>query len=151
MTTFAFETFGFPQAKARFSRMGSAAIDLAPAWAEMLEWFFYIEDETFTSQGRRGGGSWAADTDDWMARKSRDGLDPRINFATWSLYDAMTELGAPGQIVSIEPQRLAIGSDLPQAGPSQKYRPFIKLTETDKFEMANFIKNHFKRAWEAGT
>jgi hypothetical protein len=150
VATFEFKALGISQAKKRFARLGAAAIDLAPAWADMLEFFFYIEDSVFQSQGRRGGGSWADDSPEWLARKAREGLDPRINFATWALYDAMTELGAPGQIVEMTTTTLEFGVDLPQAGPSQKYRTFLKPTEADKFGMANIIKNHFAHAWEVG-
>jgi hypothetical protein len=145
---FSFEALGITQAKARFNRLGAAAVNLAPAWEEMLEFFFWIEDATFTSQGRRGGGGWAEDSEEWLARKSREALDPRINFATWALYDAMTVRGAPGQILEILPQSLRLGTDLPEAGPSQKYRTFIKPTEQDRFMMANIIKEHFVHAWE---
>ena len=145
---FSFEAFGIEQAKRRFTRLAAAAVNLTPAWAEMLEYFFWMEDATFLSQGRRGGGSWAQDSDEWMTRKAREGLDPRINFATWALYDAMTMMGAPGQVVHMTPQSLSLGSDLPQAGPSQKYRSFIKPTEQDRYIMANIIKEHFVHAWE---
>ena len=145
---FSFTTLGITQAKQRFNRMGAAAVDMTPVWAEMLEYFFWIEDEVFTSQGRRGGGSWAEDSEDWLARKAREALDPRINFATWALYDAMTELGAEGQVVEMGPDKLVFGTDLPQAGPSQKYRAFVKTTEQDRFVMANMIKEHFLHAWE---
>ena len=144
---FSIEAFGITQAKARFNRLGAAAIDLAPAWEEILQFFFWIEDATFQSQGRRGGGGWAEDSEEWLASKARQGLDPRINFATWALYDAMTELDAPGQIIEITPQTLSIGSSLPQAAPSQKYRPFVKLTVSDKATMAQLMKDHFIRAW----
>ena len=145
---FTFEALGIRQAKRRFNRLGAAAIDLSPAWAEMLEYFFWMEDSVFTSQGRRGGGSWAEDSTEWLARKAREGLDPRVNFATWALYDAMTELGAEGQIVEITPNSLRFGTDLPEAGPSQRFRTFIKPTESDRMAMGNIIKHHFVRAWE---
>lgn len=148
MVAFSFEALGVQQAARRFTRLGAAAINMAPAWEEIIQYFFYIEDETFTSQGRRGGGSWAEDSEDWMMRKSREGLDPRINFATWALYDAMTVLGAPGQIIEDEGTTLKVGTDLPEAAPSQRHRPYVKLTPQDRFAMAEIIGTHFKRAWE---
>jgi hypothetical protein len=148
VSTFAFEALGITQAKRRFNRLGAAAVDLVEAWADMLAYFFWMEDATFTSQGRRGGGSWADDSEDWLVRKAREGMDPRINFATWALYDSMTELGAEGQIIEMTPNTLKLGSALPEAGPSQRFRTFIKPTEQDRFAMGNIIKNHFVRAWE---
>lgn len=147
MTSVLFETLGLQQAKVRFNRLGASVIDMSGAWESMLQFFFWIEDSTFKSQGRRGGGSWAQLTDDWLMRKSRMGLDPRINFATWDLYDAMTILGSPGQIIEMTPQSLSLGTDLPQAGPSQKFRAFVKPTKTDRIEMANIIRDHFRKAW----
>jgi hypothetical protein len=144
---FTFKALGIEEAKVRFNRLGAAAIDLAPAWAEILQYFYWIEDATFQSQGRRGGGSWAEDSEDWLAQKARMGLDPRINFATWALYDAMTLPDAPGQKIHMTPASLEVGSDLPQAGPSQQFRTFVKLTPQDRVEFAELMKRHFIRAW----
>jgi len=144
---FTFEALGIQMATRRFNRLGAAAIDLAPAWADMLEFFFWIEDATFQSQGRRGGGSWAEDSEAWQAQKAREGLDPRINFATWALYDSVTLLNAPGQVVEITPQSLRFGSSLPQAAPSQRFRTFIKPTKEDRFNMGKIIGWHFTKAW----
>jgi hypothetical protein len=150
VVAFSFEALGIQRVSRRFNRLGAAAVNMAPAWEEILQYFFYIEDEVFTSQGRRGGGSWAEDTPEWLAQKARLAWDPRINFATWALYDAMTVLGAPGQIIEEDGPTFRFGTDLPQAGPSQKHRPFIKLMPQDRFIMADLIGRHFIREWEAG-
>ena len=146
---FEFKALGIKQAQLRTERLGAAAYDLTDAWELILEMFFGIEEATFSSQGRRGGGSWAQDTPEWLARKAREGLDPRINFATTALYTAMTTRGAEGQIIEVLPQSLKFGTDLPQAGPSQANRPFIKTTETDRLRMREIIAAHFKAAWSA--
>lgn len=149
MTLFEFKALGIQQAARRFTRMGAAAIDIAPAWEEIIQYFFYIEDAVFQSQGRRGGGEWPALTADWLAQKARLGWDPRINFATWALYDSMTQLGADGQRIIQGPTTLEIGSNLPEAAPAQAHRPFIKLTPQDRFTMAELIGHYFKEAWDA--
>jgi hypothetical protein len=149
MPLFEFTALGIPQAARRFTRMGAAAIDIAPVWEEIIQFFFYIEDTTFQSQGRHNDGSWAELSADWLAQKARLAWDPRINFATWALYDSMTQLGAEGQRIVAGPTTLEIGSDLPEAAPSQAHRPFIKLTAQDRFTMAELIGHYFLEAWEA--
>jgi hypothetical protein len=42
---------------------------------------------------------------------------------------------------------IVFGSDLPQAGPSQRNRPFIKFLPTDRFEMRNIIRSYLARAY----
>lgn len=145
---FFFEAMGVTQASKRFERMGAAAINLSPAWVDILSLFFEIETATFESQGRRGGGSWKRDSPEWLARKLRKGLDPRINHATLALRRSMTEPGAPGQVIDIQPGYLKFGSSLPEAEPSQRERPFIKITPFDRLKMRTMIADHFVRAWE---
>jgi hypothetical protein len=111
---------------------------------------FSIEKTVFNSQGRRGGGSWKQDSPDWLARKIRNGQDPRINHMTLALRRSVTEPGAPGQVLEVSPASLVVGSSLPQAAPSQRNRPFIKFTVADRTAMRGVIREYLMAAWRAG-
>lgn len=143
------EAMGIRQAQTRFNRMGAAALDAAPAFVSIADMIFKIEEATFNGGGRRGGGSWKKLTDEWLTRKVRTGLDPRINHATLALRKSMTVLGAEHQNLEIGPQSLRISSDLPYAATAQRHRPFVKFTLTDKqrirAEMRRHLVNAFRR------
>lgn len=143
------EMQGTKQVSTKFARMAQSASNFTPAWEAVLTRLFAIEASTFDSQGRRGGGSWKADSPEWLARKMRDGLDPRINHATLALRNSMTVRDAPGQILHITPQALYFGSDLPYAGVSQENRPFVKLTAGDRVAIRNLIRDQLMAAWRS--
>lgn len=140
---------GVRQVQTRFNRLGAAAVDATPAFDTIATLIFGIEKRVFDGQGRRGGGSWKRDSVEWLNRKMRLGLDPRINHATHALRNSVTELGAEGQILQISAQQLIFGSDLPYAKTSQRNRPFIDFTLSDKRMMRNIIRDHLIAAWRA--
>lgn len=140
---------GIKQAQVRFNRMGAAAIDARPAFETIADLIMEIEKIIFQSQGRRGGGSWKRLSDPWLKRKVRTGLDPRINFATHALHNAMTVRGDDNQFLHVDRERLIIGAFLPYAATAQKNRPFVKLTVGDRIEIRNVIRDHLFAAWRA--
>ena len=141
------EAFGIQQSITRFSRMGAAAISAEPAMEAILRRLMQIIGQTFESEGRRGGGSWAADTEEWLLRKQRLGLDPRIGHATHALRDSVSVWGASGQIREVGPNFARLGSELEYADTQQRHRPFIKLTKSDKVSMRNICREYLIRAW----
>jgi phage gpG-like protein len=147
---FFIKAMGVKQVSTKFTRLGQAAADAAPAMESVAQLIFSIEKTVFNSQGRRGGGSWKQDSPDWLARKIRNGQDPRINHMTLALRRSVTEPGAPGQVLEVSPASLVVGSSLPQAAPSQRNRPFIKFTVADRTAMRGVIREHLMAAWRAG-
>lgn len=147
---FSITAMGVRQAQLRFSRLEGAAADASLLFLQILEMFYEIEKSTFDSQGRRGGGSWRAVTDEWMQRKMRNGLDLRINHANLTLRKSVTEPAADYQEAQIGPQHLRFGSTLPYAAVTQRNRPFIKLTARDKLLMRNRVRDYLMAAWELG-
>lgn len=139
---------GIKQASKRFNRMGAQALDMTPAFGRIATLIFEIERATFDGQGRRGGGSWRQDSPEWLARKIRNGLDPRINHATLALRDSMTVLGAAHQQFEITKNSVIVGTDLPYADITQKNRPFIDFTQSDVASMRNIITEQFAYAWD---
>jgi phage gpG-like protein len=141
------EAMGIRQVQTKFSRVGLASQDAAPAFRSIAALLFAIEEQIFNSQGRRGGGSWRNLTAEWMLYKIRNRLDPRIGHATHALRESVTELNAPGQILLIGRKSLVFGSDLPYAATQQRNRPFIKYTLNDKARMRNILRDYLVAAW----
>jgi phage gpG-like protein len=144
------ETQGTREVATSFQRMGYAASHARPAFRTIALLIMEIMDRVFDSEGRRGGGSWKLDSVDWLERKMRMGLDPRINHATLALRDSVTVPGADGQIMEVTDRALYFGSDLPYAGVTQENRPFMKFTAGDRMEMRDIIRDYLIAAWELG-
>jgi len=140
---------GIKQAETRFKRMGVAAIAAKPAMEAVTNRLMRIVDQTFESEGRRGGGSWKQDTEEWLLRKQRNNLDPRIGHATLALRKSLTEIGAPHQIRRVEHNFAELGSSLPYAETQQRHRPFLKLTKADKIGLRTIIRDWLIEAWRA--
>jgi len=141
------EAFGIKEAITRFERMGVAAFAAEPAMEAILRRLMRIIGQTFESEGRRGGGSWKQDTEEWLLRKQRDNLDPRIGHATLALRNSVSVWGAEHQIRDVGPQHAKLGSNLEYADTSQRHRPFIKLTKADKAEMRVIVRDYLITAW----
>jgi hypothetical protein len=88
--------------RARYHNLGGALRDMKPAMEIIGHEMAEISKETFNSQGRRGGGSWQALSYKRQEEKAREGLDPRILFATHRLYTSLTEIGSPENRLSIK-------------------------------------------------
>lgn len=116
----------------------------------ILRRLMQIIGQTFESQGRRGGGSWPQITEEWLRRKQRTGLDPRIGHATHALRESVSIWGAEHQIREVGPNIAKLGSELPYADTQQRHRPFIKLTKTDKVGMRNIVRAWLINAWRSG-
>jgi phage gpG-like protein len=144
------EALGIRQVQTKFTRMSEAAIDASPVMETLADTMMAIIATIFESQGRRGGGSWKRDSPEWLARKVRMGLDPRINFAGGDLFASMTEPGDPNQILNITPQSVSIGSALEYAEVSNENRPFTKFTQRDKAVMRAEVRSYLMAAWRHG-
>jgi phage gpG-like protein len=144
------KTHNVDRAVAKFERMADAAIDTRPAMETIAGLMMGIIKATFESQGRRGGGSWAQLSTEWLLRKQRLGLDPRIGFAWHRLVEAFGTPGAPHQILEIGRHNVTIESDLPYAATQQAHRPFIRFTMRDRLEMSQVVTDHLVNAWRFG-
>lgn len=142
------EAMGIRQVETRFERMGAAAVSAEPAMELVLKDLYRIFDATFQSEGRRGGGSWAQDTDAWLKRKIGMGLDPRIGHATLALRDSMSKPDDPNQEVEISANFVRLASTLPYAATEQRHRPFVKLTRTDRERLRLIIRDYLAAAWK---
>lgn len=129
-------------AEYKLRRMGTAAVRARPAMRRVAFKLMEIERKVFLAQGRRGGGSWARISDEWLNRKIRMGLDPRINIASGALMRSMSVPEAPHQNLHIGDTRVLLGSDLPYAEAANRERPFTRLTEGDRIELGVIISTY---------
>lgn len=110
---------------------------------------------TFSSQGRRYGGSWHALDKDTVKEKRAAGEDPRILIATGKLYKAYSVRGAPRQVLRITRSGITLGSTLPYAGVHQygtddvPQRQFVNFFPQDKARWAKMMEDSFDRAWRS--
>lgn len=142
----------------KWRRSVSDAVNMRPAFNDVATLFMNAIDQTFESQGRRGGGSWKRLSPKWAARKARKGLDPRILHMgrNHPLRRSLTKRRARGQILNIGPQSMTLESTIAYAARHQfghdktPARPYIKLTKYDTANAAQIVKNHLTRQWKRG-
>lgn len=121
-----------------------------PALEEVIGTMREIEKVVFSSQGRRGGGSWAQLQPATVARKARLGLDPRILRATQRLYDAMTDRNSDDQDFTMTPTGFVWMITVPYAGVQQSgggksnlpARPYLRFSSNDRREFARIIAKY---------
>jgi phage gpG-like protein len=133
----------------KFQRMGEAAVMARPAMEAIAEIIFRATATQFESGGRRGGGSWKRDTPEWMARKLRNGLDPRIGHASLALRRAFSIPGAEHQELEIGSTFVHLSTDLPYAATEQRHRPFLRLLPGDRIAMRNVVRDYLIGAFRA--
>lgn len=138
---------GYDIVALKFERMGMAAIEAKPAMEEVADLMLVAIGETFQSQGRRGGGSWRQDTDEWLKRKLRENLDPRIGHATLALRRAFSIRDAEHQELLVTHNSVLLNSDLPYADTEQRHRPFIKYTVNDLLKFRRTIHEWLMAAY----
>ena len=133
----------------RFQRMGAAAVRAKPAMEAIAAVMFRAYGMTFESQGRRGGGSWKRDSVEWLERKMRNNLDPRIGHATLALRRSMSVPGAAHQSLEIGNTFVHLSTDLPYAAVEQRERPFLRLLPGDKLAMRNIVRDYLLGTFRA--
>jgi len=148
--------FGDKVVATQFTRMGQRAANAAPALRNVGEYLMQVTDTQFSSQGRRGGGSWAKLSPQWLFRKQRLGHDPRILHMSGALRRSVTKWNARGSTHQVSNTQLIFGTNLPYAGRHQfgyettPKRQFLKVTDRDRVHMRNLIRDHLMEAWRGG-
>lgn len=130
------QIFGEKKAAARLVRLGSHVSDISPVGSLIGDVFRNAADKTFSSQGRRGGGSWKRLAPETIRRKARLGLDPRIEHATLLLRNSLTQKGHPQQVLTVHRDGIDFGSSVKYArnqdrGSNVPKRPLVKLVAGD--------------------
>jgi phage virion morphogenesis protein len=137
----------------RFRGMAARATNLLPVNERIADYLMNMIDQTFKSQGRRGGGSWKELTPDWKDRKAKQGKDLRILYYNGKLRLSLTQRENDNQILVVTNDEVSIGSTLPYARRHQKgdtkgnipARPYIKILRTDRQNVSDMVAKYIAR------
>lgn len=125
------------------------------AFSRMLLYMLGIEAKVFSSQGRRGGGSWAQLTEARLEAKLAKHQDLRILHGRNTLLRSLTEIGAPGQVFKVNRLSMVFGTTVTGAEVHQEgdrfvnipARPFLEVTKADRSHMRSIVRNHIMGSW----
>lgn len=101
----------------RLKDMTRAAENMRPALEEIHRQFLMTERGLF---GSKGGGKWAPLTSKYLARKVRQGYDPRLMRRTGALAEALLTGRGSGAVKEITPDGITMGTNLPEAVFAQR-------------------------------
>jgi phage gpG-like protein len=144
--------FGETQVAMNLRRGITALGDMKPALDVVADDMMYVVEKTFTGQGRRYGGSWAALNEQTIKRKAAKGQDPRINIATGRMMRAFSLRGSEHQVLRVGTHSIELDSDLDypefiQDGTSKMpARPFIDFYPQDRKKWAQICKEYLAEA-----
>lgn len=153
------KALGLQRVELKLSRMGKAAEMNLPVKRMILRDMRRIMKVTWESEGRRGGGSWTQESEDWSLRKAKMGRGNRgILVLTGRLRDSLIRQKHPDQIAEIIGNTIRFGTRVPYAGVHQKgdpkrnipARPFFTFTKYDRLRWADMLGTYlidtYKRA-----
>lgn len=121
---------GLTEARVRFDKIAANAADVRPASIFIIDVLRNAAKETFDMMGERGDGeAWDPGSPEWLARKIREGYDPRPEMMTHKLYKSLTTAG----VTRVTRQSVSLGSGVRYT----KYQKnqLIKLTAEDRNEI----------------
>lgn len=163
---FTIKTFGVETAAAAIESLGWQATNVKPAMEEIYEVILDIVDETFDTEGARGGFKpWPPNTPVTIDEKARFGLGPGVLVSSGTLRDAMTSPRHPYQSARILKTHIVFAPKsmprkrkgksrrgsynygrLHQTGEgNMKKRPFIRFTFDDQQAFAKEIERHIMK------
>lgn len=137
------ESFGETIVKRQLLRFSDQLMAPAAALETAATMLRHAVEEQFESQGRYASGGWPALADSTVAHKAKYDLDPRILFATHTLFTSLTRKFDPQHIEHLSGDSLIFGSTVSygiyhqSSRPRTKipFRPPIAVTEGTKREM----------------
>ncbi len=112
-------------------------------------------EHTIESQGRRGGGSWAALDADTVKRKA-GGSTKGILVDSGDLLRAYTHRGDEHQVLNVTNQTIHLGTTLPYPKAHQfgtehvPQRKFINFTQGDRRKWTEKVRDELRRAVVGG-
>jgi phage gpG-like protein len=162
MPTYKVESFGMELVAHKWRRSTTDAINMKPAFDKVANYFMGSIDRSFSSQGRRGGGSWRRVTPKWAKYKARVKGDPRIlhfgvthkSQKTEHLRRSLTKRRASKQVLIINPHGMILESRVSYARKHQfgrgntPARPFVKVLPGDRQAAVQIIEDHLTRQWQ---
>lgn len=156
---FHIQSFGFEHVANNFQGMARDGYSTKPAMESVATYLFKAFDKTFTSEGRRGGGSWKQLTPKYEKwKRAQPGAKTKILQFKGPLRKSMTKRKQRNQHLVIERTEVIIESTLDYARKMQfghaprnvPARPFVRLTEFDRRNINKIIKDHLMRQWKRG-
>jgi len=144
--------FGDEVMRRKLLRGAAVAANPKPALELIADDMMRVIDATFTGQGRRYGGSWAALDPKYVEKKSRAGLDPRILIASGDLRRSMTVRGDENQYLKVDHTGIELESELEYAARQQfggdgiPARPFIAFYPQDRARWVRIIEDELRSA-----
>lgn len=146
--------FGDQEVRRQLFRGQQAAGDMRPALEDVADDMMSVIGANFSSQGRRGGGSWKMLDPEWLKRKTKMGQSPLILIGWGALHDSMTQRGDPDQILSVTRNGIKLSSALDYAyihtvggGPSNlPKRDYLQWMTSDRTRWVRICEEHILSA-----
>ena len=143
--------FGVQEVNQMLANGGRAARNMKPALNLVADDLMKrVIAVNFSSEGRRGGGSWKHLQEETIKRKLAAGESIKILVATGALRDSMTVRDHSEQYLHITNRYLELSSYLPYAVVQDEgggrsdlpARPFVEFLESDVFRWANICERY---------
>lgn len=145
--------FGDKEAVIRFERGQRRLTNMKPALENVADDIMRVIRATFTSQGRRYGGSWEYLDRETVRDKAREGKDPRILIASQRLMDSWTKRDHDDQRLRVTTRSITLDSAVPYAEVHQEgdeemgipARPYIAFDRRDVDRWAKIVERDLLR------
>lgn len=146
--------FGDKEAILRLKKGEHTTRDMRKPLRKISEDIMRVIGATFSSQGRRYGGSWARLDPDTVREKARHNQGSRILIASERLKNSWTKLRSRNQNLMIDGSSITLESKLPYAEVHQKgddsmgipARPYIAFDQRDVQNWARICERELLRA-----
>lgn len=149
MISFSFSVDGITEFDRAFNRIDQILSDFRVIWPEVTKEFYRIEAEQFATEGRRGAtGEWAKLSPAYAKFKAVKFPNKTILRATDSLFNSLTDQGAPGAIFRPTPSELTLGTSVPYAILHQ--RGTSRMRSRKPISMSDDQKRRIQKALQIG-
>ncbi len=141
--------FGLPETVRSLNRGIRSQTDLSDPLEEIAEDTTDVIKINFSSQGRRGGGSWQFLKKDTIKRRGFSGSILRVSDR---LYNSVAIFRGPEQTVHMGARKFTITTSVPYAATHQfgrdkiPARPYVKFVEGDRKRWGNILQDHLIKA-----
>lgn len=156
MATVVIHIVGIEELRLRTTRLEKRIADPAIAYNRIADDMMKVIRLNFTSQGRRGGGSWQGINKAWRNRKIKELKDPRILIKSGRLMNSWTIRGNRDQKLAFTPTGFTLDSDVPYgifhqegSGHNPK-RQFISFSSTDRRRWTKMMRDDLMSAYRGG-
>lgn len=150
--------FGVAEEAARLERGAEVALETKSVMLEIAVDMFRVMEAVFSSNGRRGGGSWARLKDETIRKKGNNQLlrttGSNAGYSALgndALFKSVTQPGAEYNILEIGNSNVVFGTESPDAEFQQEgtykspARPFLKFTLRDINRWMDLVSEHLLR------